>query len=270
MPSNPVFMKSLSGTSTIQIGRTALSHLPPITPESVIHDNGCGDGAITSAILTPLSPSSYPSQIHATDIAAPLLSALSAMAAANAWPVTTALMPAQALTFPDAMFTHSIMNCALFRLSDSDAVSACQHLHRTLQPGGFGVVTAWAEVPHRAALKAAHDATRPEGSGDLVGGASRWMDGTLLKLCLENGGFENVSMEKGSAVIEVEDLERWKTGMWSALGKTEKGWIESDEENWDRALKVFDETLKKQDGFYLEADGKAKLRFDAWIAVVSK
>ena len=85
------------------------------------------------------------------------------------------------------MFTHSITNCVILRLSDEEAVQACKEVYRTLKKGGAAAVSAWAEVPHRKALAAAHAATRPEGAGKLVGGAGR---------CMEEAGFEGVRMVK--------------------------------------------------------------------------
>ena len=137
----PAFMKSLSGTSTLQIAHEALKHLPPITPTSIIHDTACGDGAITSAILENLDTLTHPQQIYASDIDETLLATLRYKADANGWHVITALMPMQALLYPDKLFSHVIINCALFRLSDADAVLACKEMHRTLQHGGTGVVT---------------------------------------------------------------------------------------------------------------------------------
>lgn len=101
------------------------------------------------------------------------------------------------------------MNCVILRLSDEDAIKACSEIHRTLQPGGIAAVSGWAEVPHRKALAAAHAATRPAGSGELVGRAARWVDGTLLRKSMEGGGFKNVRMLKAKSVWEVEDLDEW-------------------------------------------------------------
>jgi len=99
-----------------------------------------------------------------------------------------------------------------------------------LKKGGTAVVSAWAEVPHRKALAAAHAATRPEGAGQLFGGAVRWVDGNLLRRCMTEGGFEDVKMLKAKSVWDVEDLDVWANVMWSMLGRMENGWIESDDE----------------------------------------
>jgi hypothetical protein len=57
------------------IAEACIANLPPITPSSLIHDNGCGDGNVTRTILSCL-PAEYPSHIHATDIASELVEIL--------------------------------------------------------------------------------------------------------------------------------------------------------------------------------------------------
>ena len=179
-------------------------------------------------------------------------------------------MPMQALSFPDKFFSHIIINCAIFRLSDADAIRACKEMHRTLQPGGSGIVTCWAEVPHRAALQAAHEATREKDAPALVGGSARWIDGELLRRYLAEGGFEDLRMEMATAVNEVGNLESWGRGMWSVLGRTEEGWLEGDERAWEDAVRTFMDTIKVQEGVETLPGGSTRIRFEAWVAVVRK
>jgi SAM-dependent methyltransferase len=263
-------MKATQGTIPGQIAQSCILVLPPITPESIIHDNGCGDGNVTRSILSDLPATKHPSVIHATDIASELLSKLQEQVARNTWPVVTTLAPAQDLAFQDNMFTHSITNCVILRLSDKEAIKACKEVYRTLKKGGTAAVSAWAEVPHRKALVAAHAATRPEGAGELVGGAGRWVDGRLLGTCMEEAGFEGVRMVKARSVWEVEDLDVWVSATWSILGRMESGWIESDEERWYEAVKVFGEVIRRQEGVELLGDGRARMTGWCWIAVAQK
>ncbi|KAN0099209.1 S-adenosyl-L-methionine-dependent methyltransferase [Hyaloscypha variabilis] len=266
----PPWMKAIQGTIPGQIAQSCILALPPITPESIIHDNGCGDGNVTRSILSNLPATKHPSVIHATDIAPELLSKLQEQVARNAWPVVTTPAPAQDLPFQDNTFTHSITNCVILRLRDEEAVQACKEVYRTLKKGGTAAVSVWAEVPHRKALAAVHAATRPEGAGELIGGAGRWVDGRLLGRCMEGAGFEGVKMVKARSVWEVEDLDVWLVVMWSMLGRMESGWIESDEDRWDEAVKVFGEVIKRQEGVELLGDGRARMTGWCWIAVAQK
>jgi ubiquinone/menaquinone biosynthesis C-methylase UbiE len=156
----PAIVNKLAGTGPLQIAQACLSLSPPINSSSIVHDNGCGDGNVTRVIVSGREKNKYPSKIYATDIAGKFLELVTSEAREKGWPVETALMPAQKLDYPDNTFTHSIMNCVILRLSDSDAIKACSEMYRTLKPGGVGVVSGWADLPHRAALAAAHTATR--------------------------------------------------------------------------------------------------------------
>ncbi|KAE9374924.1 S-adenosyl-L-methionine-dependent methyltransferase [Stipitochalara longipes BDJ] len=266
----PPWMKATQGTIPCQIAQSCILALPPITTDSVVHDNGCGDGNVTRSILSQRTAATYPSVIYATDIASELLSKLQEEVAHNTWPVVTTLASAQDLPFQDNVFTHSITNCVILRLDDEEAVQACKEAYRTLKKGGAAAVSAWAEVPHRKALAAAHAATRPKGAGDLVGGAVRWIDGRLLRRCMEKGGFECVRMLKAKSVWEVEDLDVWVRVMWSMLGRMESGWIESDHMRWNEAVKVFGKVIRNQEGVELLGNGRARMTGWCWIALAQK
>jgi len=229
-PQLPASLKILSGTAPLQIAQACVNYLTAVTPNSVLHDNGCGNGNVTCSLLHGFDEAQYPKLIHATDVSKELLDKLSTTVKENGWPVITQLMAAESLTFPDEFFTHSITNCVIFRLSDSEAVTACHHIRRTLKKGGVAIISCWGFLPHRHALEAAHRATRLPSAPPLVGGITRWEDGTLLRRCLEDAGFiDHLRIEKAIAVIEVDDLAEWIKLAWSFLGRTEKGWLEDDE-----------------------------------------
>lgn len=266
----PDWMKARQSTIPLQVAQACIRALPPITTDSVVHDNGCGDGNVTRSILSPRTQATVPSLIYATDIATELLTLLQEEVIKKGWPVRTSLAPAEDLPFQDNIFTHSITNCVILRLSDQEAVKACKEVYRTLVKGGSAAVSAWAEVPHRKALTAAHVATRRPEMGELVGGAARWVDGSLLRRCMEEGGFDEVNMLKVKSVWEVEDLDVWVEYMWSTLGRMESGWLKGDEERWDEAVKVFGEEIRTQEGVELVGNGKAKMTGWCWIAVARK
>ncbi|PMD18302.1 hypothetical protein NA56DRAFT_706907 [Hyaloscypha hepaticicola] len=37
----------------------------------------------------------------------------------------------------------------------------------------------------------------------------------------------------------VLDVDAWVVYMWSVLRRMEEGWIESDQENWEEAVRIF-------------------------------
>jgi ubiquinone/menaquinone biosynthesis C-methylase UbiE len=160
----PTWMRATQPKIALQIAQACILALPPITPSSIVHDNGCGDGNVTRSILSSRTAATYPSLIHATDIASELLVKPQDDVHSHNWQVQTAIAPAQNLPFDDNMFTHSITNYVILRLSDEEGSEACKEIYRTLKKGGSAAVSAWAEVPHRKALAAAHAATRPQGA----------------------------------------------------------------------------------------------------------
>jgi hypothetical protein len=83
----------------------SLSLLPPIQAGAMIHDNACGSGAVSQTIMARSPPSDI--HIDATDINPQFVEGCAALAAKNSWPMDVAVMPAQALTFPDDRFTRS-------------------------------------------------------------------------------------------------------------------------------------------------------------------
>jgi hypothetical protein len=58
--------------------------------------------------------------------------------------------------------------------------------------------------------------------------------------------------------------------MWSTPGRMESGWIESDEERWDEAIRVFEEEIRRQEGVELLDNRRAMMTGWCWIAVAEK
>lgn len=269
-------MRSMSGSVTAQLAEAAVAHLPPLTFESAIHDNGCGDGVAIRAMLSRVSNNmNMPQIIWATDVASAsaAVERLEKESKANQWPVSARLTSAEALDLPDNSISHSMTNSVFIRLKTDGATRASREIYRTLKPGGVAVISIFGHVPHRPALAAAHNATRPSTSPPLIGGAVDWEDGTLLRRVLQDGGFrkDQIRLEHASAINEVENLAVWEEQTWSVLGRPEAGWLESDEERWDEALKIFRETLRQQPEVDLVGGSpSARLTCRAWVAVVKK
>ncbi|KAI0199199.1 S-adenosyl-L-methionine-dependent methyltransferase [Astrocystis sublimbata] len=129
-----------------------LSLIPPFQSGDVIHDNACGSGAVTEAIMTT-KPSEATVQIHATDINAQFVAGVESLAKAKNWPVTAAVMAAQELSFEDNTFTQSITSFAFHCLGDHLDFHE-DDLRTALQGGGFEAgnisctnTTAYLKVP---------------------------------------------------------------------------------------------------------------------------
>lgn len=125
-----------------------LNLIPPFQTGDVVHDNACGSGAVTESIMAANPPPGI--HIHATDVNPQFVQGVESLAKSKDWPVTAAVMPAQALTFQDNKFTQSITSFAFHCLGDHD--EAARQIYRTLHPAGVAIATIWVFMPYVDAL----------------------------------------------------------------------------------------------------------------------
>ena len=80
---------------------------------------------------------------------------------------------------------------------------------------------------------------------------------------------EKVSYEQKGVELRVKDLKRWSQLAWSYLGMGADGWKKEDEENWDRAVGMYEDLVKRSSWWKSEGDGGT---FDmiADVIIVSK
>ncbi|OTA99013.1 hypothetical protein M426DRAFT_76635 [Hypoxylon sp. CI-4A] len=176
------------------VSEAAIEHcqdkIPPFSEGDVIHDNACESSVVTQTVMS-LKPPSI--QIFDTEIKPQF----------NGWPVTSAVVSAQNLTFPDEKFTHSFTTFAFHCLGNH--VRAARQTYRTLKPGGTAVASIWISMPHVDALPHAHWFTR---------------------------GREGPMPE---SYLTMPDVKRWAQLAWSYLGMLPRG-FQNDEDKWDEAL----------------------------------
>jgi ubiquinone/menaquinone biosynthesis C-methylase UbiE len=232
--------------------REILKLIPAIAPNSKIHDNGCGYGAVTNEILA--SPST-PKDVHvtATDVSAGWFIPLAERTEKESLPVEVKEMDACELTMPDSVFDLSIANFVFFALKDP--VQAATHVKRTLKPGGTAVVTIWDRIPWRNMIIETHhkvrgaDAPRPPYLTDNF-------TTEKLKSVLKEAGWENVEYTPRPAHLAIKDLREWVRLAWTILGRPQDGWTQHDEDTWDEAVdsivKGLEEMcLKDEEGQFL-------------------
>lgn len=78
---NGALLDELQGNMSVQIAERLLPMLPSFTSDSHVHDNGCGTGAMTGAVMATNPPNGI--QITVNDTQEMFLSAYRATAAAN-------------------------------------------------------------------------------------------------------------------------------------------------------------------------------------------
>ncbi|KAF2687576.1 hypothetical protein K458DRAFT_476339 [Lentithecium fluviatile CBS 122367] len=226
-------LKELQRDVSDAIARDLLKDLPPLTSFSVIHDNGCGYGAVTMAVMESDPPRGI--RINATEINPTFLAQLQAKLAENPeWP---------------------------------NDVAAPSHIHRTLKPGGTGVIAGWQDMPWHIALENAHHKTR---------GADESMAPFLSKGCYKkeklmqvttDAGWKDVQFVEKAAWLNLgRDLTCWARLAWIFLATHLGGWQQRDEDKWDEAIDGIVQELEQCEWHKVE-DGVHKIRM---VAVVAK
>lgn len=272
LAATPALYHELVGDGMENLAKVTLSQMAAIPTNAVVHDNGCGTGAATAAVMADLENSTVPISVRATDINEDAIKMYRQNASEKEWPAEAKRMDSTKLDFPDGTFTHSISNALLFVLPN-DGIDAVKETYRTLRPGGIATFNCWAYGPNIQPLNAASKATRPADTPGLRHGLDKWENIEHLRSVLETGGFakDKIEVAKKDVYVTTAELTHYSSMLWSFIGGTSTaGWIQSDEDNWDRAIEVVKEELKKTDGYQALDGGRAKLKFVANIAIATK
>jgi ubiquinone/menaquinone biosynthesis C-methylase UbiE len=260
-------LQELQGNVSDTIARDLIKELPALTQSSVVHDNGCGYGAVTMAVMDANPPPGI--QIYATDVNPTFLAQLNAKLSQNpSWPVNVNTMDACESAFSDETFDLSFTNF-VFACSSND-VAAAKHILRTLKPGGTGVIAIWKEMPWHVALENAHKKTR---------GAEEPMPSFLsntgykkerLERVVAEAGWKDVQFIEKAAWLNLgTDIARWARIAWTFLAVPVGGWQQQDEDKWDVAIESIVEELSQLEWYRIE-NGVHQIRMVADVAIVQK
>lgn len=130
IPFDGALLQELQGNVSDTIALDLLHELPDLNSSSIVHDNGCGYGAVTMAVMNLNTGA----QVIATDINAMFMAQLQANIAAHPeWPIKVETMDACNLTFQDNIFDLSLTTFVFTGLEDD--VGAAGHILRTLKKG---------------------------------------------------------------------------------------------------------------------------------------
>jgi ubiquinone/menaquinone biosynthesis C-methylase UbiE len=271
---NPQLFKELVGNGMENLAKAALTQIPHIPTGVIVHDNGCGIGGVSAAVMDSLSGSKGHVVLKATDINPGVLELYRSRAKESDWPASASTMDSQRLDFEDNSMDYSIASALMIFLPNDDvAVNVVKEMYRTLKPGGTLLLDSWAYVPNLAPIQTAAKVTRPPGTPLPRQGQTKWEAPDFVRSMIEKGGFEKekITLTKVDVYCSTAELTHFATMAWSFIGGTgEHGWLESDEENWDRAIGILVEELKNTNGFKMLDDGRAQIKFVANIAVATK
>ncbi|KAF2014414.1 S-adenosyl-L-methionine-dependent methyltransferase [Aaosphaeria arxii CBS 175.79] len=259
----------LSSKFTQGIAEKAIDLFFPKAESLVIHDNGCGTGEVTRAIL---ARSSVPSlTIKANDNDPLYVEAYAAAAKSNGWPAETFNMSADALDFEDNTFDISFANFVVFLIPD-DGVPALREMHRTLKPGGTAIYTAWQLLPVFEPVQKATLATRGPNGPLLRTLPPIWQSGEFLAGLAAKAGFEkdNVRLETLSNKVPIKDIREFAENTWSRLGRPLTGWLQGDEESWDAAVDAFLEFCEASDSYERLENGEWLIEVRANVVFATK
>lgn len=255
------------GLVTSKFASHNLSLVLPLPQNAIVHDNACGSGIVSSLLLTHGNPQNI--TIHATDIDTSFLAALSSKAEKNGWPVHVSNQKMQALSFEDNFFDVSVMNLAIF-FSPNSGLDGAKEIYRTLKPGGVAVVNCWEDNAWIIPSQVTHEKMRPGKGFNLP--AAEWADGKHIKKIMVEAGFKENGMkvDRSEAWAEVnkDGLRDWVEKIWSYMGGI-AGWLENDEDTWDKALDTFIDSLLAQPGTKVEGD-EVKIKGSQWVVVARK
>ncbi|KAI1778802.1 S-adenosyl-L-methionine-dependent methyltransferase [Hypoxylon cercidicola] len=270
-PRTSWLLGAMIGESTISVARKYLNELiPPIDPGAIIHDNGCGTGAVTRAILEmypePLT-SATKTIIHATDINPAFIDDFGTYVVSRGWERTVqpATMPAENLLLQDSTLTHSFTNFLIFGARDPPKAAA--EAYRTLAIGGVAVMTTWAILPHTKAL----DKTREKlyGEHGMSHIQPEWSHPAHLEELLKAAGFSRVESRQVDSALEHESLASWIEIAWSWMGMPRGGWTEREERKWDHDTELFKQECLRE-GFEVIGDGSVRVKMVANVVVAWK
>ncbi|KAJ8111139.1 hypothetical protein OPT61_g6195 [Boeremia exigua] len=273
MAPTPALYDTLVGDGMENLAKITVSEIAHIEEGSVILDAGCGTGAGTIALLESTS-SGVPVSVTGADINAASLDIYKRKAVENAWPAKAVLADVGdlAASFSDSTFSHVIGTAFIFVLPDNGA-SAMKEIFRVLKPGGVVALNSWFHVPTVGPLRIASQRTRPSGTPEIRGGTDQWSDPEFLKSAILRAGFssDNIKVVQRDVYCTAAELNHYANMLWSFIGGSiSDGWLQSDEENWDKAIEIIKEELSRDGGFQLLEDGKVGLKFVANIAIATK
>lgn len=273
IPPTPESFKELARDGGERLAAVSLAQISAIPAGAKIHDNGCGSGAATTAIMASLPQEVAASiSITGTDISRGAVDSYRARAVSSSWPAEGIVMDADSLSFPDETFTHSFGNAMIFVGPRNNGVDAVKEMHRTLKPGGTLLLNCFGHSNVLEPIRKASRATRSGGTLPEWDSFEQWTDPSLIAGIVEAGGFEKeaIKVVQCHMFVNVGNYERATTLVWSMRGMPSGGWTEEDEEKWDEAVEIVRRELQQTEEFRMLDDGTAEVKYPVIVVTATK
>ncbi|OJJ01855.1 hypothetical protein ASPVEDRAFT_41428 [Aspergillus versicolor CBS 583.65] len=256
----------MTGGCTREVAQFLLTLEPKLDASSIILDNACGTGIMTSEILD-LFPNAKP-RVYAADLAPSMIANFSALARAKGWlnegdnDLTICVMDAEDLTYPDNTFTHSYTNLGFPFFPQAEKAAA--HVYRTLKVGGTAFISTWSKLGYLRPVQEAQLRVRPDSKPWEIPMPEEWLTREKLIEVLERGGFhsENIQIQERTVGYKGKDLDDLIDIMKASFeGHVTNGWTDDDKEKWVRELR---NSLSEDER------ETARIEMLAWVAVAQK
>lgn len=256
----------MTGGCTREVAQFLLTLEPKVETSSIILDNACGTGIMTSEILA-LFPDAKP-KIFAADLAPSMIANFSTMARAKGWVkdgddgLMISVMDAEDLTYPDNTFTHSYTNLGFPFFAQAE--KAAGHVYRTLKVGGTAFISTWSELGYLRPVHEAQLRVHPDSKPWEIPMPKEWLTKERLVEVLEKGGFESgkIQVQERTVGYRGKDVDDLMDIMKASFqGYVTSGWTEGEKEQWVQELR---KSLSE------EERAMARLEMVAWVAVAQK
>lgn len=242
-----------------------------ITGNALIHDNGCGHGTATAAVLDfCASRAISPPKITATDCNEAMIEALKKRQTEKgaAWSTVEAkvMSSTRQVYHRDDTFHFSFCNISV--QSFAEPIKALYEIHRTLRPAGIAVITTWKRF---GVGEVARNAQRKVKGGESDSevkppGAEMMKEGILANLMYITGWElgKIKTMQKDVLVKEgTTEFSNMKNALLtgSEFEWMRAGWTDEENQKWPQAL---EEALKE------EVAEHGGLLMEAWVCLGRK
>ena len=232
---NAASYEATTGGCTRELAQHILGLLPEIVNDSVVLDNACGTGIVTTEIFRQVESRGISPTLHLVD-GAPNMVDIANGRFGSFDNVHCAVMPSEKLDFPDNSFSHSVTNLGILFFTDAD--EGAKEIFRTLTPGGTAIVTSWRDLGYLRLIQESQRAVRPQEPVFKLPVDDVWLQPSYLEQVLRKAGFEHVEISTPTMHYASGDAEGVSALLLRVFGHIVQEWSEVEQEKFKDTLKA--------------------------------